>query len=293
MVSHYPVMQNEVVGLLSAATPRLFVDCTVGGGGHAWRLLHDIPDSRLIGIDQDEDSLALAGERLREFASRVTLVRGDFTRFFAESPPPRDQIGGILIDPGLSMAQLRDGGRGFSHQLSGPLDMRKDRRQGTTAADLVNRLSESELADLLFRFGEVRDSRRIAKRIIERRLFAPVRTTTELATLIADICHWHPRPGSIHPAAQVFQALRIAVNDELGTLETLLNDLPARVAPGGRIVFIAYHSLEDRIAKQTFRALQDQGRARVLKPFPMRPTAAEVKENHPSRSARLRAVEAA
>ena len=286
-------MQNEVVGLFSAALPRLFIDCTVGGGGHAWRLLSEIPGSRLIGIDQDEDSLALAGERLREFGPRVTLHRGDFTRFFAEAPPPRDEIGGVLIDPGLSMAQLRDGGRGFSHQLEGPLDMRKDRRQKTTASDLVNRLPEAELADLLFRYGEVRDSRRIAKRIIEHRLFAPFTTTTELAALIADIRHWHPRPGSLHPAAQVFQALRIAVNDELGQLAAFLSDLPERIAPGGRIVFIAYHSLEDRIAKQTFRDLLGADRVRLIKPFPMHPSAAEVAENNPSRSAKLRAVEAA
>ncbi len=282
-------MSREVVDILAAASGEVIVDCTVGCGGHSRRLLERLPHARVLAIDVDPGSLAQAQAALAPFADRVTFHRGNFVELFATLDLERRAVAGVLVDPGLSMAQLKDAGRGFSHSLDGDLDMRKDTAAGTTAAELLRTAREDELADIFSRYGEVPEARRLAKRIIERRLAAPLRTTGELRRLVEQVTRWRPRPGSLHPAARVFQALRIHLNRELAGLAEWIASLPQRLQSGARVVFLTYHSLEDRLVKTGFRQLQREGRMELLRPFPGRPTADEVQANPPSRSARLRA----
>lgn len=291
---HYPVMSREVLEVLAGTAKTLFVDCTVGGGGHSHRILGAFPQARLIALDQDPESLELARGTLAEFAGRVRFRHGSYLSLFDELDCRGLGVCGVLVDPGISMAQLKDGRRGFSHSLEGPLDMRKDPASGgETAADMLNAYGEERLADLFARYGEVPDSRRLAKAVIEKRLFAPWRATGELRRLVENLTHWRPRAGSVHPAARVFQALRIAVNRELDGLAAWLERIPAQLPRGCRVAFLTYHSLEDRLVKRAFQEMARQGRAELLRPFPGRPAADEVAENLASRSAKLRALEVA
>ncbi len=286
---HCPVMSSEVLAVFKNAGRRVFLDCTLGMGGHAGVLLREIPGCRVIGIDLDAESLQLARVILQSYSDRFSCFQADFLRDLPDLPLDFSSIGGILVDPGLSMDQLKDGRRGFSHSLDGPLDMRKNRQARTTAADLLNSLSGDELADLFGRYGEVPDSRRLARRIVERRLLAPLSHTGELRDLIESEYKWHPRRGLTHPAARVFQALRIAVNSELEGLPEFIRLMSERLAPGSALVFLSYHSLEDRVVKNEFNSLRRSGRLNVLKPFPAFPSAAEVDSNPAARSARMRA----
>ncbi|MCU0237233.1 MAG: 16S rRNA (cytosine(1402)-N(4))-methyltransferase RsmH [Acidobacteria bacterium] len=286
-------MNREVLEILAGTRKKLFVDCTVGGGGHSRRILAAFPGSRVIAIDQDGESLALARENLREYGARVRFHQGTYLSLFADFDLRRPAVSGVLVDPGISTVQLKDGRRGFSHTQDGPLDMRKDAGSGSTAADVLNTFPEERLADLFARYGEVPYARRLAKAVIEKRLFTPWSSTAQLRLLVEALTHWHPRPGLVHPAAQVFQALRIFVNRELEGLDAWLEKIPGHLPAGSRVVFLTYHSLEDRLVKRGFQELQRRKQVELLRPFPAKPGRDEIAENLASRSAKLRALEVA
>ena len=291
---HYPVMSREVLAILAGTRKTLFVDCTAGMGGHSQRILAAFAAARVIAIDQDGESLDRARENLRGFGERVRFHHGDYLALFEDFDCRRLDVCGVLVDPGISTAQLKEARRGFSHSVDGPLDMRKDpAASGPTAADVLNTFPETELAGIFSRYGEVPGAARLAKAVIEKRLFAPWSSTAQLRRLVEELSRWRPRPGLVHPAARVFQALRIFVNRELEGLEAWLEKVPAHLPAGGRLVFLTYHSLEDRIVKHGCQRLQRLGRAVLLKPFPALPGADEVGENLASRSAKLRALEVA
>ncbi len=292
MPEHVPVMRAEVVAALAPGRGGLFVDGTVGLGGHASALL-EAGASRLLGIDRDRDALAVAREQLAAWGDRVELVHADYRQL----PALLDargigRVDGILADLGVSSLQLGAAGRGFSFQRDEPLDMRMDRSAGPTAADLIAALPEQELADVIFRLGEERYSRRIARAIVEARRHEPIATTGQLAALVRRAV---PRRGysPIHPATRTFQALRIRVNDELEGLDRFVEDACRRLAPGGRLAMIAFHSLEDRVVKHTLRRLaaDETMSLRLLTKKPQQPTEAEVAANPRSRSAHLRTAE--
>jgi 16S rRNA (cytosine1402-N4)-methyltransferase len=292
MPEHVPVMRAEVVAALAPGRGGVFVDGTVGLGGHAAALL-EAGATRVVGIDRDADALAIARDRLAPWGDRVELVHADYRQLPSVLDARAiDRVDGILADLGVSSLQLDAAGRGFSFQRDEPLDMRMDRSTGPTAADLVAALPEQELADVIFRFGEERYSRRIARVIVAARERQPVATTGELAALVRRAV---PRRGysPINPATRTFQALRIAVNGELDGLDRFVEDACRRLAPNGRVALIAFHSLEDRIVKHTLRRLAaDETMAlRLLARKPLRPGEAEVAANPRSRSAHLRAAE--
>lgn len=274
---HTPVMVAEVVDLLRGRTP--VVDMTVGAGGHAAALL-EAGVERLIGIDRDRDALPLAKDRLSSFAGKVTLVERRFSE--VDEDLVGEPAGGVLFDLGVSSMQLDRAERGFSYRSDAPLDMRMG-ADGPTAADLVNNLPQKELADLIYRFGEERRSRQIAAALVRRR---PIRTTDDLAATIVSAVG--RRPGGPHPARRTFQALRIAVNRELEELAAALPLAAGLLGPGGRVVVISYHSLEDGIVKRGFR---EDARLNIITKKPVRPSVAETQANPRARSAKLRAAE--
>jgi 16S rRNA (cytosine1402-N4)-methyltransferase len=286
-----------------------FIDGTLGAGGHAAGLLEaTAPNGRLLGIDRDPAAVAFAAARLALFSERAVLVAGSLGDMGDIAPAHGfDGVDGILLDLGLSSRQLEDGARGFSFLQEGPLDMRFDPRQGDTAADFLNNLTAEELADLFWRYGEEQQSRRIARLVVTHR---PLRTTTELAELIERHARRSSRPGrhrpSRHPATKVFQALRIAVNDELGEIERGLGAAIGLLRPGGRLAVISFHSLEDRLVKQFLReASRDcvcppeqpvctcgaRPALRLVARKAIQATDAEIAANPRSRSARLRVAE--
>ena len=285
---HASVLLAESLELLAVKPGGLYVDGTVGPGGHAAAILErSAPSGRLLGLDRDSEVLERAGERLRPFGPRARLVHADYRaipRLLAD-----ERADGVLLDLGISSVQLDTPERGFSFRSEGPLDMRMDRTGGETAADLVNRMSEPDLADLIYRFGEERSSRRIARAIAGARRQGRIRTTTELAAIVRRAAGRSRRPG-LDPATRTFQALRIQVNRELEGLGPALSAIAGCLAPGGRLAVIAFHSLEDREVKQAFRELARQGFA-ILTRRPVRPSAVETAGNPRSRSARLRALE--
>jgi 16S rRNA (cytosine1402-N4)-methyltransferase len=286
---HVPVLPAEVLDLLAPAPGQTFVDATVGAGGHARLLAERLgPAGRLIGLDRDATMLELARPRLE--GSPVTLVHAGFDRLREVLDGLGvDTVDGVLADLGVCSDQLDAPGRGFSFQQEGPLDMRLDPTEGEPASALLRRLSERDLADLFWRYGEERFSRRVARRVVEERRRAPLETTAQLADLVRRCV---PRPRgrrhALDPATRVFQALRIAVNDELGALDRFLAALPECVRPGGRAAVISFHSLEDRRVKQAFR---DRSRWRPLTPKPLQASEEEVRRNPRARSAKLRAAE--
>jgi len=290
---HYPVMNKEVLEIFQGSTKKLFVDCTVGGGGHSYQILNAFAGARVIAVDQDEESIALARENLKVFGRRVRFHLGSFCDLFEHFDCRKLAVSGILVDPGISTVQLKKSQRGFSHTVDGPLDMRKDRRMALTAAEVLNSYPEEKLAEIFFKYGEVTEARRLAKKIIEKRLFAPLQSTVQLRLLVEEVAHWRPRPGLVHPAAKVFQALRIFINHELEGMETWLEKIPVNLRAGGRLVFITYHSLEDRLVKKGFLKLQQSKKVNLLRPFPDFPGSEEISENPASRSAKLRALEVA
>jgi 16S rRNA (cytosine1402-N4)-methyltransferase len=286
-------MNKEVLDIFQGSAKKLFVDCTVGGGGHSYHILNTFKAARVIAVDQDEESIALAKENLQAFGRRVSFHLGTFYDLFENFDCRRLAVSGILVDPGISTVQLKKSRRGFSHSVDGPLDMRKDRHDPLTAAEVLNSFSEEKLAEIFFQYGEVAEARRLAKKIIEKRLFVKLQSTVQLRLLIEDVAHWRPRPGLIHPAAKVFQALRIFINHELEGIETWLDKIPFNLRAGGRVIFITYHSLEDRLVKKGFQRLQQFKKVKVLRPFPGFPGGEELVENPASRSAKLRALEVA
>ena len=284
---HEPVLVVETLELLAVRPGGFWVDGTVGAGGHAAEILRrSAPDGRLLATDRDEEALVAAAQTLAPFEGRARLLQADYRelpRLIEESPD------GILLDLGVSSLQLDRAERGFSLKSDGPLDMRMDRRGGITAADVVNRLPEAALADIIYRYGEERASRRIARRIVETRRRSPFRRTLELAEVVRSAAR-RPRGRGIDAATLTFQALRIHVNRELEGLGDVLASLARRLAPRGRLAVIAFHSLEDREVKQAFRSLATAGFS-LLTRKPVRPGEDEVRRNPRSRSARLRAIE--
>jgi 16S rRNA (cytosine1402-N4)-methyltransferase len=285
---HVPVLPAEVLQLLAPAAGQVFVDATVGGGGHARLIAERLgPTGRLIGLDQDPAMLDLARPRLEGLP--VTLIHANFDQLpavLAKLGIPA--VDGVLADLGVCSDQLDDARRGLSFQTPGPLDMRLDPGQGEPASAVLRRLNERELADLFWQYGEERFSRRIARKIVEVRKQTPLETTEQLAELVRRCV---PRPKgqrhTIDPATRTFQGLRIAVNDELGALDGLLQALPACVKPGGRAAIISFHSLEDRRVK---RAFADRDRWQVLTKKPVQAADEVVRGNPRARSAKLRAA---
>jgi 16S rRNA (cytosine1402-N4)-methyltransferase len=288
---HEPVMVDEVLALLMPAKGGLFVDCTVGLGGHSAALLA-AGATRIIGLDRDEDALRIAEDRLARFADRVELVHSDYRELSSVLDARQiEAVAGILADLGVSSLQLAAEGRGFSFRRDEPLDMRMDRTQGSTAADLIANADETELANAIFEFGEERHSRRVARAIVNARRNARIETTGELADIVRRAM---PTRGyqRIDPATRTFQALRIWLNRELDGLDLFLGEAARRLLAGARFAVITFHSLEDRIVKHTFRALAAAGDAwRVLTRKPVVPGDEEIARNPRARSAKLRAIE--
>ncbi len=287
---HVPVMEEEVCGLLSAHGPLAFVDLTVGTGGHAASMLR-ATGARMLGLDRDGAALALARERLAEFGDRVMLERADFAEVASVMKHRGfDGADAILADLGMSSYALDDPERGFSFRLDGPLDMRMDSRQAIRARDIVNEESAEELARIIYAYGEERASRRIARMIVDARRRAPIETTGDLRAIVERALGAHRRGGA-HPATRTFQALRIAVNREMESLAAVLRDGPAMLNPGGRMLVISYHSLEDRPVKERFRELVRAGGYTAIARKVIKPSAAETSRNSRARSARLRCIE--
>jgi 16S rRNA (cytosine1402-N4)-methyltransferase len=288
---HYPVMHKEITEIFGETGQKCFVDCTLGMGGHSSRLLDTYKTARIIGIDVDAESLEKARANLADFAGRVDFYNINYTEIFEKLDLTSAEISGILVDPGLSIAQIKDPSRGFSHTVDAPLDMRKDTRTPLTAHHVVNTYSEKELIHVFEKYGEVRKANLLAKRIIEYRLFNPIDSTKKLSGIIEKLYGWRPKKGKTHPAAPVFQALRILVNRELEGVEEFIKKIPEVLNTGARIVFLTFHSVEDRMVKHVFTDLRRQGKLKIIKPFPAFPSESEVEENLPSRSVKLRAAE--
>ncbi len=300
---HQPVLYNEIIHALQPKNPGFYVDGTVGAGGHARGILEACaPDGRLLGLDLDPQALALAGENLAPYRPRFHLIQASYTALSAslhELGWPSVQ--GILLDLGVSSMQVDSPARGFSFLQDGPLDMRFSPHTPTSAADLVNHLPEEELAGIFYRYGEERNARRIARAILRAR---PLQTTRQLAAVVESVS---PRRGEhLHPATRIFQALRIAVNDELGAIGSVLPQAMAALAPGGRLAIISFHSLEDRIVKEFFRRESSDclcpprqpvctcGHKATLVVITRKPITAsdsEIVRNPRSRSAKLRVAE--
>ncbi len=292
MPTHEPVMTDEVVGFLLPQRGGLFVDCTVGAGGHAQALLAAGAGS-ILGLDRDPHALDVSRERLARWTDRVQLAHADY-RTLGDVLDARGigRVDGILADLGVSSMQLEGQGRGFSFQRDEPLDMRMDPTTGPTAAELITRASERELADVIFRYGEERQSRRVARAIVRGRESGPIATTGQLASIVRRAAG-RGRWQRIDPATRTFQAMRIWVNGELDGLDRFLGVACGRLRAGARLAVITFHSLEDRIVKHTLRSLEQAGEAgvRVLTRKPVTPSEAEVERNPRARSAKLRAAE--
>ncbi len=300
---HRPVLYQEVLAALQPRAGGWYVDGTVGAGGHAAGLLAgSTPGGRLLGVDRDPAALDLARERLAEFGERAVLVQATYAELqavLADRGWPK--VDGIVLDLGLSSMQLDDPKRGFAFKQEGPLDMRFDPNQALRASDLVNKWPEDELADVIRTLGEERRARKVARAIVAAR---PLGTTAELAAVVSRILG--RAGGRVHPATRTFQALRMAVNDELGQIERGLGQAIGALAPGGRLAVIAFHSLEDRLVKRTFKTESTdclcppgavvctcghQASLRLVSRKIIRPTEREMVENPRSRSARLRVAE--
>ncbi len=290
---HTPVLVNETLEYLDPKPGDVIVDCTVGAGGHSGKILEKIaPHGRLIGIEQDIDILKIAEKNLESFKGGFVLKHANFQELDLVLEELKiDKANGLFFDLGVSSWQLENAQRGFSFNLDGPLDMRMDRLgAGATASFFVNSLSKDELADIIFRFGQERYSRRIADAIIRRRKAAgPIRSTYELGEIICAAVGRRAGYSRIHPATRTFQALRIAVNAELDNLQTALKKAPAILAPGGVVCVISFHSLEDRIVKNIFKELNKRGVLEILTKKPISPKQEELCANPRSRSAKLRA----
>ncbi|HET7105142.1 MAG TPA: 16S rRNA (cytosine(1402)-N(4))-methyltransferase RsmH [Terracidiphilus sp.] len=290
---HVPVLCNEAIEFLHVREGGVYADCTLGMAGHATQIARRLgPDGHLIAFDRDPDAMSLARLQLARLGAeaggqspRITLI-GEAFSSIARHVPPRS-LDGLLADFGVSSLQLDEARRGFSFMADGPLDMRMDTRSGVTAEQVVNEAGERELADLIYEYGEERRSRRIARAIVRGR---PITTTGQLARIVATAAP-AMKQGRIHPATRTFQALRIYVNRELDEIRALLEAAPGLLKPSGRLVAISFHSLEDRIVKDSLREGARQGIWEVLTRKPVTPDEGEMERNPRSRSAKLRAAE--
>ncbi|MDO8580155.1 MAG: 16S rRNA (cytosine(1402)-N(4))-methyltransferase RsmH [Candidatus Omnitrophota bacterium] len=290
---HIPVMLKEVLDYLSPQPGHVIVDGTLGLGGHARAILEKIgPQGRLIAMDRDAQSLTIAQERLKDYQSQSTLIHGDFRyipKFLYELNIK--EVDGILLDLGISSFQLDNPLRGFSLRQEGPLDMRLDQGSYISAFDLINSLSEHELSRIIKEFGEERWHHRIAHALVKERTRQPLQSTSELCNVVMKAMPYERGHQRIHPATRTFQALRIAVNRELESLEEGLTQCRLLLKKGGRMAVISFHSLEDKIVKQQFRQWAAQGDWKLVVKKPLRPGGAEVVQNPRARSARLRIIE--
>lgn len=300
---HLPVLYQEILNALNLQSTGKYVDGTIGAGGHAWGILEkSAPGGRLLGMDVDPQALSITAERLKSYQGRFTLVRASYITLLDEIKKAGwDEVNGILLDLGVSSMQIDTPARGFSFMADGPLDMRLDPGQPTTAADLVNHLGEEELSRLIWEYGEDRMSRRIARAIV---LARPLQTTRQLAEVIRKAAGSHHE--HIHPATRTFQAIRIALNGELANISSTLPRAIGCLAPGGRLAVISFHSLEDRIVKHTFQRESKDcicppeqpvctcghlATVRILTRHPLEAGEEELKVNPRARSARLRIIE--
>lgn len=291
---HRPVLLKEALEFLNVDRDGIFIDCTLGLAGHALAILERNPRATLIGIDCDELSLEEARKSLVPYRRRVKLFLADFKAFLDLDINLTD-VRGILLDLGISSYQLDSPERGFSFNHEGPLDMRMDRRSKITAGKILHSYSERKLAEVFERYGELSQTRKLAREIASQRKLGLVETTVELRDIVERIYRWRPQKGKIHPAAKVFQALRIEVNRELDGLPPFLEEAIALSSPGTRFVAISFHSLEDRIIKHTFADLASSDKAaprlNILTKKPVMADAEEVARNSRARSAKLRAAE--
>lgn len=306
-MEHVSVLLEECVKYLNIRPDGVYVDGTLGMGGHSEAIASRLTTGRLIGIDRDDRALAFAGKRLAPFGDRVTLVKGNFGDLNALlDSVGAGNVDGMMFDLGVSSPQLDNAERGFSYRKDAPLDMRMDETAPLTAREIVNTWSEAELRSIFWRYGEERYAGRIAAAVVERRETRPVETTGQLVDIIRKTMPAAALREKQHPAKRCFQALRIAVNDELGSLERMLEQAPDRLKPGGRLLVISFHSLEDRIVKEAIRKREAGctcpkefpvctcGFVQTLRSVtrkPVSPTAEETERNPRARSARLRIVE--
>ncbi len=286
---HFPVLLEESTDLLLGNSGKIYVDCTVGAGGHTKRILEKNPEAYVICIDLDEEALSLAEENLKNYEGRFSLYKANFSQIDEVlEEEGLERVDGFLFDLGVSMMQLKSE-RGFSFQIDAPLDMRMNKEQKLTAYRVVNEYSERELERIFRDYGEERFSKRIARAIVTKRKKKPIETTSELAQIVWECYPPKLRHGRIHPATKVFQAIRIEVNRELDNLKEALEKTPDLLNPKGRLVVISFHSLEDRIVKNFLREREDV--FKVLTKKTLRPSEEEIKKNPASRSAKLRAAE--
>lgn len=286
-MTHIPVLLKEVVEILAPKQGEFFIDGTIGNGGHAIEIFKRvIPNGRLLGIDWNKDAI----EKLKD-CKNVILINGnyaDLPEILKENNLP--EADGLILDLGMSSIQLEYSGRGFSFLKDEPLDMRYDIAESLTVAEVINSFRENDLADIFWKYGEERYSRRIAKKIVEERRKKRILTTFDLTEIIKRAVPKNYEKGRIHPATRVFQALRIYVNRELENLERLLKNMSEILKPGGRAVIISFHSLEDRLVKNYFREMAKKGKAEILTKKPIKATLEEIQQNPRARSAKMRAI---
>ena len=290
---HVPVLLKEALDYLDSGRPGTYIDGTLGLGGHTLEILRTNPKASVIAFDRDESALLEARTRLEGFGNRVTLFHSDFRDM------PLDDIDfakvrGILLDLGISSFQLDSPDRGFSYNIEGPLDMRMDLRLKTTAARILDKTPESKLEEIFRNYGELPHTRRLAREIVSRRKFRPFETTSDLRRLVEEIYRWRPQKGKSHPAARVFQALRIEINSELEGLGEFLEKIAGALRPEARIAVISFHSLEDRIVKRTFLGLASPEDGKpvlgILTKKPVTASEEEIESNSRAHSAKLRAA---
>jgi 16S rRNA (cytosine1402-N4)-methyltransferase len=291
---HVPVLLEETLSYLDAGRAGTYIDATIGLAGPSLEILKRNPRASIVGFDRDEISLHEAQKRLAGFGDRVTLYHADY-RDLDENKIDRDSVRGVLLDLGISSFQLDASERGFSFNAEGPLDMRIDTRLKTTAARILEKYPESRLDQILRDYSELPQTRRLAREIVTRRKLRPFETTIQLRGLVEEIYRWRPQRGKVHPAARVFQALRIEVNGELTGLAEFLERMTVWVKARTRLVVISFHSLEDRIVKRTFAAQADAAerapRLKILTKKPVEASETELAANSRARSAKLRAAE--
>lgn len=291
---HIPVLLGEVMDFLDVDRTGVYVDCTIGLGGHAVEILKRNPKANLIGFDIDEKSLLVTKERLEPYADRLELYHSDF-RYLPDLNMNFSQIRGILLDLGISSFQLDSAERGFSYNKEGPLDMRMDLLNKITASKIIHKYSENKLAQIFREYGELRQAKKLAREIASRRKVKKIESTTQLLETIEDVCRWRPQKGKSHPAARIFQALRIEVNQELKNLSGFLERIAQKIQKQTRIIAISFHSLEDRIIKHSFSHLAASNDSppalKILTKKPVIPSEKEITQNFRARSAKLRAAE--
>jgi 16S rRNA (cytosine1402-N4)-methyltransferase len=288
---HFPVMHKEILNLFCLNRSKVFIDGTLGMGGHVKYILesNQLKNIKVIACDCDSDSMHIAREKLTKYQDRIIYKLANFRDIIEEGKLQNIENGFILIDPGLSMYQIKSGQKGYSFSIDSTLDMRKCDGLKISAKEIVNHYSFKELQEIFFKYGEVKKGNELAQRIIETRLSREIESSRDLSEIVEKVYSWRPRKGKTHPSAQVFQALRIFVNNEFADLEVFLNRI-SQLKRNTVVAILTYHSLEDRIVKRLMKKAERNSVCKRIRPFPMPPSDAEIAANPPSRSAKLRAV---